>query len=73
MNDKGKTVKSIIKIRPTYRHVGRGAKEYRCIELSVQLVLAGEKTEPAGYVGTVDLINKVSLRALNAMAGEFLP
>jgi len=72
MNDNGKTVSSIQKIRPTYRRVGKGGKQYRCIELSLQLVLPGT-TEPAGLEGTLRTVDTVTNRALKALAEEFLP
>lgn len=75
MNDKGKTIKEIRNISPAYRRVAKrkGIPEYRCIELSMRLVLTGDKTEPAGYEGTMRLISDVSERAIKALAEEFLP
>ncbi len=72
-NDNGKTVKEIRKIRPAYRRVGSKNKQYRCIEISLQLVLTGDKTEPAGLEGTMMLIRNISNRAIQALAEEFLP
>lgn len=72
-NDKGKTVKEMRKINTSYRRVGRGKQQYRCIELKVHLVLTGEKTEPSGFEGTLQLIDNVGGRAIQALAEEFLP
>jgi hypothetical protein len=73
MNDAGKTVREIRKIRPSYRRIGRSAKAYRCIEIKMQLVLTGDQTEPPGYEGTLRLIDAVTDRTIKALAEEFLP
>lgn len=72
-NDNGKTVKKICKIRPSYKVVGRGNKQYRCIQISLQLVLSDEKTAPAGLENTLRIIHNVNERAIQALAEEFLP
>lgn len=72
-NDNGKTVKEIRNIRRAYRRCGRRGKQYRCIEISLQLVLTDEKTEPSGLEGTMMLIDNVGERAIQALAEEFLP
>ena len=70
MNDKGKTVKSIRHIRPTYRLIDPRKEGYSCIDISMRLELTNE---PTGYDGTMLIIQHVTDRVIAAMAEEFLP
>lgn len=69
MNDSGKTVKSLVRIKADYKLI---KNKHRCASITIDLELADGVGE-GGVFGVIDAIHAVKGRVISALAEEFLP
>lgn len=69
MNDKGETVKSLVRIKADYKLV---KNKHRCASITIDLELADHMGDE-NINALMCAIHNVKCRVVNALAEEFLP